>query len=426
MSGREPTVRKRHQLAPLAVVAATDMLLVALLASPWAVAWGTITAAEVYTVHDYVVSPAVSPLILPVWEQEPDNYRMLAIYMDRWRAGTTVRIVVFLLLHLWVVRQLIQRDPGDTGGTGDGAWRAARTGAWVLGPAVGALAGLATVIPAALDMSVTAEERSGLRAAGIVSLGEGAYGGLVAGAACAITLTAGRAAARVAARLAAQPGRVGDAAGADQTLTFGQVLGHALRAAAAGVAAGGVLVAVFGGPLLAQPPPPPTSGPQPSWAELVTHVHWWTDGLPGSDLGAAGAASASFATPLFLFAAAATALAAYLWALLVLLTISAIATRPLPPLRRFLSGWHAVTGAVLVYTLITAWTQAVAVSPGDGVATVVREAAGTFLTDLHPAATYTAILGWIPALAMLAASLRRRSSRPSPIFDEWTPKRNLR
>lgn len=366
------------------MVAVTDLALVVIFGARWMIDW---TTPGLYDT-DSVIRYALSSVTFPGWGA--DEEWLLAPNIERFRAGILARIAVFMLAHLWVVDQFVRRAGAE------GRWRAARTGAWALGPLVGALAGLATVAPAAFDMSVTAEVREVLRDVAVSSLEDGAYWGLFAGAVCAVTLTVA---------LAGSEERDDPTVfgiGPDEPFTVRQVRGmlvSALWVAVPGFAAYSVLVFVLGGPLLASHLP--RAGP--SWAELLHYVRY--------------VAGDPELTTMYSYAPVA-AIPAYLYLLFLFLVLGAIAVLRAAPLRGLGVGWYAVTWALLGYVGCVATLRTVAnilSDPADFggrlgpiAAVLVRE----FVTELPHAAAYTALLGWVPAVAMVVAARIHRDSYP--------------
>ncbi|MQA88177.1 MAG: hypothetical protein GEV03_27045 [Streptosporangiales bacterium] len=362
----------------MAVVVATDVLLVAVVGSPWVTDWALAGQQDASRIGRYVVSE----LVFPGWGASDTGIAAweLAWLWDRWRAGTICRIVAFLLLHLWVARRVIRAaGPGL-------AWRAARLGAWVFGPVVGALAGLATVIPGAFDPSTTAEDRKALRDIAISSLEDGAYWGLAAGAVCWVALA-------VASQFVRRPP---DSSGPDADEDEAEpVLGviPALLVPASGLVSAGAVAAVLGGPAVVRAGQPPQESMVAELAGLVSYFHWWV-----ADPGV-GVPALAYVPPF--------ALAAYLAVFVFLLRPDPHALAGLPAYRAFAKGWHATTWAAIVaagYTgVLTMVVYAFSGADYPG-GSLYRAMVGGALTELPNGAVYTALLGWVPALAVLGTA----------------------
>lgn len=364
---------------PLIAVAATDLALVAVIGSPWVLNWSTPGLYDM----DGVLRYAVGSMTFPGWGAGDDW--PLASTMDHLRAGVAARITVFLLAHLWVVDRFVAWAASD------GRWRAARTGAWALGPPVGALAGLSTVAPAAFDLSITADRRDVLREVAIVSLVDGAYWGLFAGATCGVVMTVALA--------FSEEDEEAEVFGIepDEPFTLRQVramLARAVRVAAPAFVVSGVLVLVLGGPLLAGD----GQGPSPALARVLRYVHY-----VDRDAAGAGVVTLYSYPPI-------AAVPLYFYFLAVFLLLGAPGIGPEGLLRGIGGAWQAVTWALLAYAGCVACLQtllAVIVSPGSyggRLGPIVMALGRNLVTELPNAAAYTALLGWIPALAMVAAA----------------------
>lgn len=370
---------------PLVVVAITDLLLVAIFGSPWVARWSLIQPGG-YS----VAKQAVSALIFPGWGAG-DTWQ-LAEESEHWRTGAILRILAFVLLHLLAVRWFARRAAaGDRS-----VWRGAGSGAWVLGPAVGALAGLATVTYGAFGVSTTVEGRQALRVLAIDSIRDGAYWGMFAGAVCWIVLGFGH--------------RAPVSEGTDRNPRLSGCLPVFMAPVFALLAAGAV-AALAGGRAVVKSADAADAGGGQRLAALVSYLHWWTPGRSGSSIDAR---------------APVVALAIYLLALsiLVLTNFGEFRGRsrrvryppvlPLtnpdrlataPGLMAFAKGLNAATWAAIVAAFAAAEVETlnVLLSPyphRSGLSTFAE----MFSDEAPRAAAYAALLGWVPALAVLAAA----------------------
>lgn len=380
---------------PLVVVAATDLLLAIVCGSPWVAKWVFSGRHQ----GDSLAKDAAQMFLFSAWGAGGADWE-LAQGSEHWRAGILLRILVFAVLHVWVVRQFARR-------TGPG-WKRERTAAWVFAPVAGALAGLAMVAPEAFDPSTTTEGRALIRLIAVESLGDGAYWGLFSGAVCWVVLT-------ILSRFAHRRPKTVD----DGDLPEPRLIGclPVFLAPVLAVIAAIIVVAVAGGSAvfgrageLSEDHYPTATG---RLAAVLSHLRWQ---LPdGSNDEYAPYAS----LPLI-------ALVIYLLTLFLLLMTSlgehgdqrspkqyppslpltnpdVLATSP--GLAAFAKGWNAAIWAAIVSAVAVAEVKAligVLTLPGGqrGIVIMVRE----FLFELPHTAAYTAVLGWVPAVAVLVSA----------------------
>lgn len=373
---------------PLAVVAATDLILVATVGSPWVVDWVTTTKPE------GVGKDLVGDFLIEGWGN-PDTYSPVG--WEHWQAGAVCRVVAFLLLHPWVVT-LFARPGGSPR-----SWLGARLGVWACGPAVGALSGLCTAIPGAFDLSVTAEGRANLRHVAVSSLIDGAYWGLAAGGICWIMLAASS-------RIFLRRRDIPDGGAGDDHEPAAAVLRSrkAPLVPASGLLVAVGVVAVLGGPTVVEAslsPQVSSSGNEALalFARSLSYIHWWI--IDPSDL-----------SELYEYASV-FALIAYLSVLALALVIDTNTLATSPGTRAFTTTWSTIIWAAIVGALLTALGDAARSSMVTPVPPVAQRLLGIFRdlvayelsSELHFAATYAALLGWAPALAVaLTAHLLRR------------------
>jgi hypothetical protein len=419
----EPPARWRR---PVLVVLGADLVLLAVLAVPAVARWvrdrrwavpgdGTLTVPEL----------SFAALDRPL--------EVAALGYADWRAGVVVRVAVVLALHAllaaWVARRAAPgRALADT-----------RLAVLAASPLAGGLAGLTVVVPSAFT-GVTVEEREVARQLAVDSFLAGASWGLVAGIVAALALTATRPW-----TAAADPPDADEddeasddadaddrADGADETdetdadhgADHGadqddeddedEEVARLLRAAvAAGLAAAGTALALLlllGGRSLAIGPyGAGPGGPQES-RRLLGYVYWALQ-----PTGVSGYRSFDYVPVLVL--------PPYLLAVLVLGAVAGAVTAARPAALRVAAAWWAVTLALAAYAIFgaVARTAALLQRPPDRFGGSWRRIAvqvvNDAVDDLPTLAAYTALVGWLPALAAAAAAGRAWRRTPTGTDD---------
>ena len=312
---------------------------------------------------------------------------------DRWLvASTACSVAVLVILHPAIAAHTARGE-----GLADRlASAAAPTLAFA--PLVGLLAGIAKAAPAAVSLEAVGFRGDLLRSSAIDSMLAGAFWGGVAGATAAATLSAGWLAVQVLGQDGPAQEEPAEAADPDEDLAnLARLMGRGLTIALAGLIVAVLLLAVLGRPSIAD-----TAGR--GLQDILGAVQWSVP-RPADKL-------ASFPAQMvpedYLPLAV---VPAYLLALLVALPIAGLTMGPaVEPIQRLSRAWLAV-GAAVVFQAIVAGIAlgalALARQPQQiggswvrGYATVLNHC----LTQLPAAAGYTALVGWIPAVAMAGAA----------------------
>ncbi|TDD32210.1 hypothetical protein E1287_23580 [Actinomadura sp. KC06] len=398
---------------PLVVVAVTDLLLAVTFGNPWTAKWALTWHFEG---GGSLAEQAAQVFLFSAWGAE-ENWE-LAQPSEHWRIGILLRLLAFLILHLWVVRWFARRAAFGS----RPSWVFERSAVWVFGPAVGALAGLAVVIPDAFDGSVTDEERGLLRLAAVYSVERGAYWGLFSGAICWIVLT-------IFSWFAYRRGEVVSPGAANGDRPVPRLTGclpvllvpafAMFAAAAVAFVAGSAAIDEAGD---SKESHYPTAHGR--LAVLVSHLHWPTH---NQDDGSTGlqATVPTVALTMYLvmvFGLLMTRLGEYgdkkrpssaqYPPALPLTSPDTVAASP--GLIAFAKGWHAAIWAAILAAVATAEMNTLIsivtpVAPGGerGINILARE----FVAELPGAAAYAALLGWVPAIAVLLAARLLRGLR---------------
>jgi hypothetical protein len=300
-----------------------------------------------------------------------------ALSYESWRPGVVVRVAVALALHAalaaWSARRAAPgRALADT-----------RLAVLAAGPLLGGLAGLTVVVPAALAFDTTVEDREVARGLALDSFRDGATWGLVAGLLAGLALTVARS------RAAPDPSADTDTDGdADEEAR------RLLRAAvAAGPAAAGTalaLVLLLGSRTFAVGPYGPAD---PAEARrLLGYVHWALQ-----PTGVTGYQPADY-IPVFV-------LPPYLLAVLLLGALAGAVTVARPPALRVAAGWWAVTVSLALYAGFGAVLRTIALlqrlpdALGGSWSRMAVTAVNDVVAALPALAAYTALVGWLPAVA---------------------------
>ncbi|MFI0366666.1 hypothetical protein ACH35V_02235 [Actinomadura sp. 1N219] len=388
-------------------MAATDLVLAVTAGNPWMSQW---VLSWQHEGGGSLAKEAAQVFLFSAWGAE-ENWE-LTQPSGHWRIGILLRILVFLILHLWVVRWFARRAAAAGSRP---SWIFERSAAWVFAPAVGAVAGLALVIPDAFDGTVTDEERGLIRLVAVHSAERGAYWGLLSGAVCWIVLT-------IFSRFAYRRSEVvsPDAANGDRPaprltgcLPVLLVPSFALIAAAAAAFAGGAAAPDDAG--RAEESNYPTAHGQ--LGMLVSHLHWPTHNQDDGDTGLHTMAPTVALTMylVMLFGLLMTRLGEYSGnkrpssaqypPALPLTSPDTVAASP--GLVAFAKGWHAAIWAAILAALAAAEMDTLisivtpVTSGGErGINILARE----FVEELPGTAAYAAVLGWVPAVAVLLAA----------------------
>ncbi len=378
---------------PVLVVLGADLVLLAVLAVPavarslrarrWAVPGdGTLTVPE-------LSFAALDPTI-----------EVAALGYDDWPAGVVVRVAVVLALHALLAARAARRaEPGL-------ALSDTRLTVLAASPLAGALAGLTVVVPSAFT-GVTVEERELVRRLAVDSFLDGAAWGLVAGIVAALALTATR-------RWAAAPDEPAPDDEEIEETDEDEEGARLLRGAgAAGLAAAGTAMALFLvlgnralaiGPYGAGP-----AGPEQT-RRLLGYVYWALRPTGGS----AGYRPIDYVPVL--------AVPPYLVTVLALGAVAGAWTALRPPRMRVAAAWWAVTVALAGYAAFgaVARTSALLQRPPDlfdgSWRRIAVQIVNDAVDDLPALAAYTALVGWLPALAAAAAA--GRALRRTPAEDD--------